>query len=458
MSETLPKGWTKTSLSNIADWGSGGTPSRANHAFYNGSIPWIKTGELGQKYIETTEEKITEDAIRHSSAKIFPVGSVAIAMYGATIGKTAVLNINAATNQACAVGIPTEATISLFLYYFLLSEKQNFIDKGKGGAQPNISQQLIKKHSILFPPLNEQKRIVTKLDAIIPRIDSLKARLDKIPALIKRFRQSVLTAAVTGKLTEKWREELGIDLTECLLDEIIVGKPRNGYSPKSVNYKTAVKSLILTATTSGKFDGNCFKYIDKEIPDDSYLWLEKDDILIQRSNSINYVGISAIYPGKNREFIYPDLMMKVQAKKDKVLPKFLLLSLQSQKTLDYFRTNATGTAGSMPKINQPLVMKTPVVLPPLEEQTEIVRQVDNLFALADKLEAHFQKAKARIDKLSQSVLAKAFRGELVPQDPDDEPAEKLLERILAQKAKMEEALKGAKKKGGRKKAKAGSRK
>jgi len=100
----------------------------------------------------------------------------------------------------------------------------------------------------------------------------------------------------------------------------------------------------------------------------------------------------------------------------------------------------------------------PILLPPLEEQKEIVRQVDRLFALADKLEIHYANAKARIDKLSQSVLAKAFRGELTPQDPNDEPAEKLLERIMAEKTKMESVLKGSKKKGGSQKAKAGSRK
>ncbi|MBN2443001.1 MAG: restriction endonuclease subunit S, partial [Spirochaetales bacterium] len=325
-----------------------------------------------------------------------------------------------------------------FIKHFLTSDNyySQIIAHKTGSAIFNYGPSHLKLMSFPLPPLNEQKRIVAKLDAIMPRIDSVKARLDKVPVIIKRFRQSVLTAAVTGKLTEKWREEHNSNLLECKLEDVIIGKPRNGYSPKSVKYKTSVKSLTLTATTTGIFNEKCFKYIDEEIPKDSHLWLETNDILIQRSNSINYVGISAIYPGKSYNFIYPDLMMKVKANIEKVLPKFLLLSLQSYNTLDYFRSNATGTAGSMPKINQSLVMRTPLMLPPLEEQKEIVRQVDKLFALADKLEAHYQRAKAKVDKLSQSVLAKAFRGELVPQDPNDEPAEKLLERIMEEKDKL----------------------
>lgn len=451
MSEILPKGWVITKLENCARI-LDGYRKPINSKERNKRIKGKDLNELFPYYGATGKVGYIDDYLIEGEYVL--IGEDGAPFFDSLKNIAYLVNGKIWVNNHAH--ILQSLSDNSFLCHYL--NQFNFTGFVTGTTRLKLTQGKLKEIPCCFPPLNEQKRIVAKLDAIIPRIDSLKARLDKIPALIKRFRQSVLTAAVTGKLTETWREGLGIDLTECLLDEIIIGKPRNGYSPKSVKYETKVKSLTLTATTSGKFDGSCFKYIDKEIPDDSHLWLEKNDILIQRSNSINYVGISAIYLGKNREFIYPDLMMKVQAKKDKVLPKFLLLSLQSQKTLDYFRTNATGTAGSMPKINQPLVMKAPVVLPALEEQKEIVRQVDNLFALSDKLETHYQNAKSSIDKLSQSVLAKAFRGELVLQDPNDEPAEKLLERIMAEKAKMESALKRGKKKGGGQKAKAGIRK
>jgi type I restriction enzyme S subunit len=141
----------RATLEDVAIWSSGGTPSRSNPSYYTGTIPWIKTGELGVRTIRDTEEHISESAIQASSAKVFPRGSVAVAMYGATIGKASILGTEASTNQACAVGIPT-AVITDFLYFYLLSQTQAFIDAGKGGAQPNISQAIVKRWPVLLPP------------------------------------------------------------------------------------------------------------------------------------------------------------------------------------------------------------------------------------------------------------------------------------------------------------------
>ena len=154
----LPPGWIDGKLEQVAVWGSGGTPSRSRSDFYGGTIPWIKTGELGQGLITDTEEKITREALANSSAKIFPKGSVAIAMYGATIGKVGTLGIDAATNQACAVGIPFHGvTTTKYLLHYLASQKAEFVAKGQGGAQPNISQTIIKSWPIPLAPLREQE-------------------------------------------------------------------------------------------------------------------------------------------------------------------------------------------------------------------------------------------------------------------------------------------------------------
>ena len=204
---SLPTEWVETTLDNIADWGSGGTPSRNNEDYYGGNIPWVKTGDLGDKLIIKPSEYITELGLKNSSAKLFPKGSVAIAMYGATIGRTSILGIDATTNQACAVGNPKpNITTSDFLYYFLINEKDDFIAKGKGGAQPNISQALIKEHVVYFPPFAEQKEIVDRLDKLLAQVEATQAHLARIPDIIKRFRQSVLATAVSGELTEEWRD------------------------------------------------------------------------------------------------------------------------------------------------------------------------------------------------------------------------------------------------------------
>jgi len=191
-----------------------------------------------------------------------------------------------------------------------------------------------------------------------------------------------------------------------------------------------VKSLTLSATTTGRFRPEHFKYIDEDIPPSSHLWLQPGDILIQRANTIEYVGISAIYDGPPNGFIYPDLMMKCRANTC-ILPAFLHYVLLSEPGRRYFRENATGTAGNMPKINQQTVLSAPALVPPLSEQSEIVRRVEAFFAYADRIEARYTTARAQVERLTPALLAKAFRGELVPQDPNDEPASVLLERIRA---------------------------
>lgn len=130
-------------------------------------------------------------------------------------------------------------------------------------------------------------------------------------------------------------------------------------------------------------------------------------------------------------------MMKIQVIEEKATYEFIFYALSNKATRLYFRKNATGTAGNMPKINQPIVMNTPVSLPSIAEQKEIVRRVESFFKAADTIEQQYREVKAQLDQLDQSILAKAFRGELVPQDPNDEPASILLERIRAERAKLQ---------------------
>jgi type I restriction enzyme S subunit len=321
-------------------------------------------------------------------------------------------------------------TSNKFLKYYL--DQFDFTGFVNGTTRLKLNQGNLKKIPIYLPSLPEQKSIVKKLEKLLAEVETAQERLEKIPQILKRFRQSVLIQAVTGELTKDWRKENNIDYDwkETTVSEIIIDKPRNGYSPKSVNYETPVKSLTLTATTSGKFKPECFKYIDEPIDKNSHLWLKTGDILIQRSNSIEYVGVSAIYDEADNSYIYPDLMMKVKAN-EKVITEYLFYSLSSEKIRSYFRQNATGTAGNMPKINQGTVMNAPISIPLIEEQQEIVKRVKELFEKADRIEERYKKAKSFTDKLTQSILNKAFKGELVTQDSSDETASVLLERIKA---------------------------
>ena len=199
----IPDSWEWVRLGFIGNWGSGATPSRTNKEYYDGNIPWLKTGDLNDGIITDIPEKITELALEKTSVRLNPVGSVLIAMYGATIGKLGILNIPATTNQACCACLPILVNNN-YLFYFLMSHKESFTKKAEGGAQPNISKEKIISTLFPLPPLAEQKRIVAKIEELLPYIEKYEQAETKLTALNKSFlemlKKSILQEAVQGKL------------------------------------------------------------------------------------------------------------------------------------------------------------------------------------------------------------------------------------------------------------------
>ena len=170
----IPDSWEWVRLGNIGEWGSGATPSRTKSEYYNGTIPWLKTGDLNDGYITYIPETITNLALTETSVKLNPVGSVLIAMYGATIGKLGILQLPATTNQACCACVPFTGVYNKFLFYFLMSQKAAFIKRGEGGAQPNISKEKIVATLMPLPPKSEQYRIVEKVNDILSKIHTIQ--------------------------------------------------------------------------------------------------------------------------------------------------------------------------------------------------------------------------------------------------------------------------------------------
>ena len=165
----IPSSWTWTRMGQIGDWGAGSTPQRSNPNYYNGDILWLKTGELNNNIVYDTEEKITQRAFHDCSLRINKIGDVLIAMYGATIGKLAIVGKELTTNQACC-GCTPYFIYNWFLFYFLMASRDTFIKKGEGGAQPNISRVKLVEHLIPLPPLNEQKRIVERIETLFEQL------------------------------------------------------------------------------------------------------------------------------------------------------------------------------------------------------------------------------------------------------------------------------------------------
>lgn len=296
-------------------------------------------------------------------------------------------------------------SIDYFYYIFFLYKNAGWI-KGKGIAIQGLSSNALHKLVVPLPPLAEQSRIVAKITELLPLIDRYEAAWTKLEDFNKRFpgdmQKSLLQLAVQGKLVEQRPNETpasvlpsSVNLSEqpfeipdtwrwVHLSEIIQSKPANGLSPKGVSYVTKVKNLILTATTSGRFKPEAFKYVDVDIPEDSKYWLKHDDILIQRSNSRELVGTSCIYTGEDNEFIYPDLMMRIHVI-ETVDVRYVDYVLKSPLTRSYYTQSASGTSESMPKINQATVSNTLIPLPPLAEQKRIVAMLEELLPLCEKL-------------------------------------------------------------------------
>lgn len=307
---------------------------------------------------------------------------------------------------------------------------------GVGGSLMRAQPKFVQKYPIPIAPLAEQKRIVDTIVDLFADLDRAAENAQKIVGGYEIRRNAILYQAFNGELTEDWRRENSVSdqWDDCVLLDVLKDKPRNGYSPQPVSYPTKYKSMTLSATTSGTFAPEHFKYIDEEIPESSHLWMVPGDILIQRANSLEKVGTSAIYTGGYHEFIYPDLMMKLQVK-DGVSAEFIAYQLKTQTVLTYFRSNATGTAGNMPKINQQVVSSAPMRIPSLAEQQEIVRILDELLGNEQRIKEAAEEMLDKIAMMKKSILADAFRGKLGTNDPADEPATELLRQILIGKKK-----------------------
>ena len=196
----LPKGWRWVKLGEVCETGSGGTPSRGTSSFYGGSIPWVKSGELNDGVVCGTEESITELGLSNSSAKLVPKGTLLIAMYGATVGKLGILGIDAATNQAVCAIFPQDSVCRDYLFHFLFQQRKTLVERSFGGAQPNISQEVIRAVTVPLPSLDIQHLIATDLNAKSTKVEKLKAALSNSLNEINALPSALLRQAFSGEL------------------------------------------------------------------------------------------------------------------------------------------------------------------------------------------------------------------------------------------------------------------
>ncbi|MCU1718180.1 restriction endonuclease subunit S [Pseudomonas sp. 5P_3.1_Bac2] len=334
-------------------------------------------------------------------------------------------------------------------YLLALVKTRDFLSSGAENMTGavglrRVPKSFVENYLILVPPAAEQTRIAQKLDELLAQIDTLKARIDGIPALLKRFRQSVLAAAVSGRLTiSKSTLEDPIDWQELPFASVI-NDLRYG-TAKKCDYNIGdtgvlrIPNIGENGITLDDLKSSNFTEQEK-----LKLSLRKDDIILIRSNgSVDLVGKPALVTHKEEGLLFAGYLIRIRLKTDQAVPQYINYWLKSPITRQIIELMARSTSG-VNNINSEEIKSLSLKLPPLEQQTEIVRRVEQLFAFADQLETKVTAAQSRIDQLTQSILAKAFRGELVPQDPNDEPASVLLERIKAQRAAAPKAKRSRK--------------
>ncbi len=402
----LPEGWKWCRLGEVADWGSGGTPSRKNPEYYNGSIPWIKTGELNESYIFDSEEKISEEAINHSSAKLFPKETVVLAMYGATIGKTAIFGIDASTNQACACAICHKDLDNHYLFNFLKSKKDYFIYNAKGGAQPNISQEIIKDTVIPLPPtLAEQQRIVNRIESMFTKLDEAKEKGQNVVDSFETRKASILHKAFTGELTANWRKENGV--ADESWEEKTIGEcftHTTGKALKKDNQNGTPREYITTSNLYwDRFDFSEIRtmyFTDDEL---EKCTAKKGDLLLCNGGD---VGRAAIW-----NFDYDICLQNHVSKlrnKGNVETRFFLYYFMLSK----IKGNVNGKGIGISSLSAKDLLAMSINLPTIPEQQEIVRILDSVLEKESRAKEAAQTVLDQIALLKKTILARAFRGEL----------------------------------------------
>lgn len=405
--------WIECRLEDLFFTTSGGTPSRQKSEYYNGSIPWVKSGELKSNIINETEEYITELAIEKSSAKLFPRGTILLALYGATIGRIAILGVNATTNQAICGIFETRYVITKYTYYYLQSERENLIKSGAGGAQPNISQSIVKALNYPLPPFPEQQAIVKKIEILFSSLDASIADLNKAQEQLKTYRQAVLKKAFEGELTKKWRQGK-ITLIENNLGNILtVSSGRNLTKTK------------MRPGTIPVYGGNGIMGYHNEY--------NKDEIKL----IIGRVGVKCgvTHLTEKHSWITDNaLIVNFHNPQDYDL-KFMQLKLQ------YENLNKLSNSTAQPVISGTQIYAYKVVLPQKEEQAQIVKEIESRLSVCDRVEKQIQESITLAEALRQSILKRAFEGKLLSEEeikscqqaPNYEPATILLEKIKAEK-------------------------
>jgi len=391
--------WVK--LGDIIRITSGGTPLTSKREYYdNGTIRWVKTGDLKKQYLFETPDRITQLGLENSSAKIFPINTVLIAMYGATIGNCSILKIAASTNQACAALLPTKNINEEYLYFYLRTIKQQLIDQGVGGGQPNISATILKQTNFPLIPLGDQiqiANILSKAEALIGQ------RKESLRLLDEFLRSTFLEMFGDPVRNEKEWQKIMISDVVMRLDA--------GKSIQSVEKEAAGKYKVLkTSSVSwGRFNKEEAKWLPLGyLPPKDHL-IQKGDILMSRMNTTELVGASTYVFDDVKNLALPDRIWKfILSKENSVNPLFLWYCINWSSFRRVISEMSSGTSGSMKNITKGSILNLPLIYPDKYLQTQFAHIVEK----TEALKAYYQTSLQELENLYGSLSQRAFKGKL----------------------------------------------
>lgn len=431
----LPEGWVKSELDNILlTIIGGGTPSKAIPEYYQGDIPWMSVKDMNKHTLTDTIDHITHDAVENSSTNIIPAGTPIIATR-MSLGKIVTASFDSAINQDLKALFLSSGVDRNFFIHWYRSQAQLIESLGTGTTVKGIRLEVLRALSINLPPFFEQKIIAEKLDTLLAQVDSTKARLKQIPQILKRFRQTVLGAAVSGKIINQDYTQKSLALGSFVSIDI-------GNAFKSSEFSEDGIPLLRGQNIepgSLRWD-ETKKFPLEKLQRFSHLFIKENDIILAMDRPIISTGLKLAKAKRND--IPCVLVQRVARFKEfkNLLPDYLYLLLKDLAFINYIQPNQTGS--DIPHISGKQILNFNCHIPPLPEQHEIVRRVEQLFAYADTIEKQVNNALACVNNLTQSILAKAFRGELTAQwraeNPDlirgENSAAALLEKIKAERA------------------------
>lgn len=446
MSTVMPTSWTIFSIADLGGVSGGKTPSKDNPHFWSSrDVPWVSPKDMKKNVLHDAADRISQLAINQAGMTLYPANSVLMVTRSGILQHTfpvALAAVQLTVNQDIKVFRPTEGLDPKYFFYVIRSFGGDILSacSKDGTTVQSIDSEKLEAFPLPLPPVAEQTRIAAKLDELLAQVDTLKARIDSIPALLKRFRQSVLTAATSGRLTS----EQG----SSGYDEWIRGKLGDyvaidiGHAFKSSDFSVDGTRLL----RGQNIEPGSLRWIEtKFFPEEKlssfkHLLISEGDIILAMDRPIVSAGLKL---AKAKREDLPCLLVQRVCRfkqSQKITNDYLMLLLSDYAFSNYLIPNQTGS--DIPHISGKQILNYPVTLPTLDEQTEIVRRVEKLFAFANQLEVRVKAAQARIYHLTQSILTIAFRGDLVPQDPNDEPASVLLDRIKAQRSAAPKAKRG----------------